>query len=61
VKILPINSTNSFNGLYKIDRNYIGDHTESFILGNEDVIHSKKHQSDDIFVLTPDDKDEEFE
>jgi len=60
MKILPINN-NSFQGLYKLDRQYIGDNTESFILNNKDVIHSHEHWSDDVFVYTPSDKDEEFE
>ena len=51
----------AFQGLYKIDRKYVGDNTENFILSNNDVVASQKHWEDDIFVLTPDNKDKEFE
>ena len=60
MRINPI-SGNSFQGLYKIDRNYIGSRTEDFVLNNKDVIYSHRHWEDDVFVLTPKDKDSEFE
>lgn len=60
MKISPVNNAN-FQGLYKIDRKYVGDNTEQFILSNDDVIATQKHWEDDIFVLTPDNKDKKFE
>ncbi len=50
-----------FKGLYKIDRKFVGDNTERFIYSNDDVIVSQKHYEDDIFVYTPDNKDNEIE
>ncbi|MBR1620022.1 hypothetical protein IJ674_09035 [bacterium] len=60
MKVSPINNT-YFQGLYKIDRKYVGDNTENFILSNDDIIATQKQWEDDIFVLTPDSKDNEFE
>ena len=60
MKVSPINNT-YFQGLYKIDRKYVGDNTENFILSNDDIVATQKHWEDDIFVLTPDSKDNEFE
>ena len=51
----------SFQGLYKIDRKYVGGNTENFILSNNDIVVTQKHWEDDIFVLTPDNKDKQFE
>lgn len=58
--VQPIQNT-YFKGLYRIDRKYVGDKTEQFILSNDDVIATQKHWEDDIYVLTPDNKDKEFE
>lgn len=60
MKVSPISNT-YFQGLYKIDRKYVGDNTENFILSNDDIVATQKHWEDDIFVLTPDCKDNEFE
>lgn len=63
MKINPISGIN-FNGLYKLDRTYIGNNTEQFICdmwSNNDVITSHAAWSDDVFVLMPDSKDKEFE
>ena len=60
MRINKINN-NTFQGLYKIDRKYVGNNTEDFICNNEDIIISHKHWKDDLFVLTPKEKDNEFE
>ncbi len=60
MKVSPISNT-YFQGLYKIDRKYVGDNTENFILSNDDIVATQKHWEDDIYVLTPDSKDNEFE
>lgn len=60
MKVSPINNI-YFQSLYKIDRKYVGDNTENFILSNDDIVATQKHWEDDIFVLTPDNKDDEFE
>jgi len=60
VKVNPINNV-YFQGLYKIDRKYVGENTENFIFSNDDIVATQKHWEDDIFVLTPDNKDKEFE
>ena len=60
MKVSPINNT-YFQGLYKIDRKYVGDNTENFILSNDDIVATQKHWEDDIYVLTPDSKNNEFE
>ena len=61
MRILPVKNNCSFEGLYKIDRKFIGDNTENFIHDNRDVIASHRAWEDDVFVLTPDKKDKEFE
>lgn len=61
---MRVNGINTlvFQGLYKIDRKYVGDKTEEFIYSNQDnVVISMRHWSDDVYVLTPDSKDTEFE
>lgn len=60
MKVSPINNL-YFQSLYKIDRKYVGDNTENFILSNDDIVATQKHWEDDIFVFTPDNKDDEFE
>lgn len=60
MKVNPINNV-YFQGLYKIDRKYVGENTENFIFSNDDIVATQKHWEDDIFVLTPDNKDKEFE
>ena len=61
MRINPVIDNINFHGLYKTDRTYIGNKTEDFIFNNKDVIISHRHWEDDVFVLTPSDKDEEFE
>ena len=60
MKILPI-SRNSFQGLYKIDRKYLGENTKLFLQSNNEVISVNEPPNTDTYVLTPKNKDKEFE
>lgn len=60
MKVDSINNTN-FQGLYKIDRKYLGDNTKQFFQDNPEVLFGHEPYERDMFVLTPDDKDEKFE
>lgn len=60
MKVNLINSLN-FQGLYRIDKKYIGPNTNNFFQNNSVIISQNEDNERDLFVLVKDRKDAAFE